>query len=138
MNAEDALVFYDDLQPDWTPFAIDATYRGEGACYVNSRYVVVKRKTGEGSVWLSIHDHERTTRHDWADFYRIKNELCGKEWEAIEIYPPDSYLVDAANQYHLWCFEQSIFIEQSGLGFKERLVRGVADKTTKQRLKYSK
>jgi hypothetical protein len=33
---------------------------------------------------------------------RIKNELVGKEHEAVELYPAESRKVDSSNQYHLW------------------------------------
>jgi hypothetical protein len=31
--------------------------------------------------------------------------LVGPENQAVEIYPQERYLVDTANQYHLWVFE---------------------------------
>lgn len=36
------------------------------------------------------------------DAQRIKNELLGDEYEACELYPAESRLVDGANQFHLW------------------------------------
>lgn len=41
---------------------------------------------------------------DWRHFQQIKNELIGPNFEAFELYPLEARLVDAANQYHLWCF----------------------------------
>jgi|HigsolmetaGSP11D_1036233.scaffolds.fasta_scaffold26008_2 hypothetical protein len=38
----------------------------------------------------------------WAEKQRIKNELFGSERCAVEIFPAESELVDAANMYHLW------------------------------------
>lgn len=38
----------------------------------------------------------------WRDMQRIKNELFGSERVAIEVAPPQSELVDAADMYHLW------------------------------------
>ena len=58
-------------------------------------YVTIKRKDKK---WI----------HDWRHFQLIKNELCGKEKEAIEIYPAESRLVDTANQYHLFVFPDRI------------------------------
>ena len=68
-------------------------------------------------IHLSIRNADRSARHDWRDFQRIKNQLAGPEWEAVEIYPAESRLVDAANQYHLWCFQFTF-----GIGFARRLV----------------
>ncbi len=40
--------------------------------------------------------------HSWLDLQQIKSTLIGKELVAIEVYPPDSHLLDTANCYHLW------------------------------------
>jgi hypothetical protein len=40
--------------------------------------------------------------HSWLDLQRIKSTLVGEELVAIEVYPPDSHLLDTANCYHLW------------------------------------
>jgi len=53
-------------------------------------------------------DHLILRRHDeglifpWADMQRIKDELCGAERVAVEVFPPQSQLVDDANCRHLW------------------------------------
>ena len=90
--------------------------------YANDKYVVNLRRVPSQNddtemIHLSIRRQDRGAAHDWRDFQRIKNELAGPEWEAVEIYPAESRLVDAANQYHLWCFPF-----QLGFGFRERLV----------------
>lgn len=54
--------------------------------------------------WLSIKRNDRRPIHDWRDLQAIKNELCGKEIEAVEIYPASARVMDTANQYHLWAF----------------------------------
>lgn len=93
----------------------------------NDEYVVYKRTIKSDDpempdiVHLSIRNQDRGVRHDWRHFQRIKNQLCGPEWEAMEIYPAESRLVDGANQYHLWCFPFRI-----GIGFPERLVANPA------------
>lgn len=51
---------------------------------------------------LSIKRHDRGAAKDWRHFQRIKNEICGKECEGVEIYPAESRLCDTSNQYHLW------------------------------------
>lgn len=103
----------------------------------NDRYTVTVRKqeprNGEGPTLahLSIHDHERTSRHDWRDFQNIKNDILGKEEEAIELYPAESRLVDMSNEYHLWCFIGL----RLPIGFQERWVSegGVMMGKSKQR-----
>lgn len=73
----------------------------------------------DGPLQLAIHDTHRTTRHDWREFQRIKNELCGPEREAVELYPAESRLVDTANEYHLWVAAKDVKLE---IGFKSRAV----------------
>ena len=54
---------------------------------------------------LSIKNHQNNHfAHDWRDLQRIKNEICGDEKEALEVYPAMSRLVDNSNQFHLWVF----------------------------------
>jgi hypothetical protein len=69
-------------------------------------------------VHLSIKVHDKQAWHDWRDLQRIKNEICGDETEAIELYPAESRLVDTANQYHLFVFRDW----KVPVGFEERLV----------------
>lgn len=56
-------------------------------------------------VHLSIKRLDRKPVHDWRDLQRIKNQLLGEECEAMELYPAESRLVDTANQYHLWGYD---------------------------------
>ena len=52
--------------------------------------------------------HLRVWRHDgrggipWDDLQAIKNEMLGEDVMAIELYPPQSAVVDEANIRHLW------------------------------------
>jgi hypothetical protein len=93
-------------------------------CYGNNRYTVSVRRCKPQDpehpvlIHLSIHDHDRTASHDWRDLQRIKNDICGPEAEAIEIYPAESRLIDNANEFHLWCWEGM----KIPCGWQERLV----------------
>lgn len=40
--------------------------------------------------------------HDWRTFQWIKNCVVGKEWDAVELYPAESRLIDPSNYYILW------------------------------------
>jgi len=59
------------------------------------------------SAWGKI-DHVLIRRHDqgtvvpWSDMQRIKDELLGPERVAVQVFPPQSQLIDQANCYHLW------------------------------------
>ena len=55
--------------------------------------------------YLSIKRRDREPLCDWRAKQRIKNAILGDEWEAIEMYPAESRLVDTANQYHLFSWK---------------------------------
>jgi hypothetical protein len=67
---------------------------------------------------LSFKVHDKQPHHDWRDMQRIKNEICGPEFDAVEIFPAESKLVDSANQYHLFVFRDL----KLPFGFQTRLV----------------
>lgn len=112
----------------WTPFreldfdqGIPEQHRPH-LIFVNSIYQVSvwfeKSETYGEIAHLSIKTHDKQARHDWRDMQRIKNEICGVEAEAVELYPAESRVVDTANQYHLFVFRTY----KPDLGFQERLV----------------
>lgn len=95
------------------PFAADPT-DGERApanarWVANSIYMVLLQVPQDVPpfglvVQLSITTHDQQPRHDWREMQRIKNELVGRDVEAVELYPSENRLVDNANWYHLFCF----------------------------------
>lgn len=117
----------------WTPFMAGELPATNLACLqkdrdellgvaINSRYQVNVYSAGTGAfgrlLWLSIKTLDRSARHDWRDLQRIKNEVVGPEYDAVEIYPAEEKLVDTSNQYHLWVFLDF----KLPFGFKERFV----------------
>lgn len=119
--------------PAWTPFEVVPPPEGlDGEMYTNSRYHVIvrQRETPLGDIThLSIRRNDRGVHKDWRDFQRIKNELCGPDREAVEMYPAETRLVDTSNQYHLWVLPEGMFFP---FGFMERLVTE-EERGTKQR-----
>lgn len=122
----------------WTPFVqSDTISQNQGTsgplgvrttgfdeCWMNNRYTVLVRRAPDDPIFgpvvhLSIRRNDRGAARDWRDFQRIKNELVGPETEAIEFFPAESRLVDAANQFHLWAFPKYRFT----VGFQNRDVR---------------
>lgn len=98
----------------------------------NGRYQVYVRQIGTPfgptlgpMVHLSIKRNDRNTIRDWRHLQRIKNELVGPECEGVELYPAESRLVDAANQYHLWVFTDPE--NRYPFGATEREVGGPSD-----------
>jgi hypothetical protein len=93
-------------------------YEGEMDVWANDRYLAFVREWSPGLIHLSITDRDKTDRHNWRDFQRIKNDICGTEAEGVELYPAESRLVDTSNHYHLWVFTAG----RVSLGFQFRAV----------------
>jgi hypothetical protein len=72
--------------------------------------------------WLCIRRHDSEAVHDWRHLQQIKNDLCGPEAEALEIYPAESRLVDTSNQYHLFVLPPGTGIP---FGYAERDVSDI-------------
>jgi hypothetical protein len=108
----------------WSTFEQQAMPDGSGVLYHNNRYHVILRKyegkNGNPDVFhLSIRNNDRSSKHDWREFQRIKNEIVGLEAEMVEVYPKDSLLVDSSNQYHLWGFlSGDSMLLRLGIGFE--------------------
>ncbi len=102
--------------------------KGTERFFANSHYLVFTRvleandPTEPNGLHLSMRTVENDTRHDWREMQRVKNELAGPDWEAMELYPAEERVVDTANQYHLWCVPYRI-----GMGFNTRFVRDADD-----------
>lgn len=82
--------------------------------FYNSKYNGFALVFEDTSMHLTFKRNDRAAVRDWRHFQAIKNEVAGPEREAIEIYPPESELVDAANEYHLWVLPEGAW---SPLGF---------------------
>ena len=77
--------------------------------YVNDIYQVIMNEE-ENSIWLSIKNHDRTTDIPWQHKQWIKNDLCGEEAEAVELFPAQSRIWNTANQYHLFVMKDNVRI----------------------------
>jgi hypothetical protein len=90
----------------------------------SSEYQVAIYDAGNGfglpMIHLSIKRLDKQPIHDWRVLQQIKNALMGEEFEAIELYPAESRLVDSANQYHLWVIDDPA--ARFPIGFTTRLV----------------
>lgn len=51
---------------------------------------------------LQVRRHDLHTRVLWTDLQRIKNEICGNDATAVQVFPSEVDLVDEVNAYHLW------------------------------------
>ncbi len=88
--------------------------------WVNNLYQVNVEFMPNSQAHVIIRRLDRQPIHNWTHFQEIKNQVLGKECEAVEIYPKESKLVDAKHHYHLWGFRtpDGTF----GLGFDKREV----------------
>jgi hypothetical protein len=100
--------------------------------FLSDKYQVNIRESRQASdldwppmLHLSIKRRDKEPIHDWREMQEIKNALCGKEAEGVELYPAESRLTDTANQYHMWVLKGQI---KFPFGFFDgRNVTGVED-----------
>jgi hypothetical protein len=116
-------------QPD--PGVVEAMEKMAGGhrvfdeLWTNDEYEVFVRYLGDetrglaGPLHLSIKLYTRECARDWRELQAIKNDICGWEREAVEMFPAESRLVDQANQTHLWVLDAR---EKLPIGFSERSV----------------
>ena len=100
--------------------------------WVNDKYIVHKRidlpmgnNSGALLTHLSVRNTDNTPIRDWREMQYIKNELVGEDKEGFELFPKENRLVDTANQFHIWVFQDS----ENGIpiGFSERCVTDLCE-----------
>ena len=70
--------------------------------------------------WLCFRNVRNThTAHDWRDMQMMKNEICGEERTAVEVFPPMSKLVDTCNQFHMWVYPEDYKLD---FGYNEQSI----------------
>ena len=73
-------------------------------------------------VVIGITATDESARHDWREYQQIKNWIVGEDWEAVELYPAESRLVDPSNRFYLFCAPFGVFA--FGLPGASRRVNG--------------
>ena len=68
---------------------------------VNDVFSVLLRPLGDGILHLAV-SSLTGIRPTWYEMQRIKDDIAGPKATAVEIYPPQSEIVDGANMYHIW------------------------------------
>ena len=98
-------------EKDWTPFQrAEHVEHDKARIYLNSRYQVAvypaetPAKGWPKVVHLSFKHVLNIAITDFRDMQLIKNDLVGPKSYCIQVFPPESMLVDTSNQYHLWAF----------------------------------
>jgi hypothetical protein len=103
----------------WQPMRhvedIDEGPRQQYEIWENDRYTCSVRRYARGFflgnsryITLGITALDQTARHDWRDFQACKTDICGPEWEGIELYPAESRLQDPSNRFYLWCVPKGL------------------------------
>jgi hypothetical protein len=93
------------------------TYRSDDGRYVVTKFVgYTKDHAHRKMAWLIITPQGDTPLHDWRDMQAIKNQLCGADKWAVEIYPSEADHIDANNNFHLWVWLEDY---QPPFGFKQ-------------------
>lgn len=78
--------------------------------WVSPLYVVqvYERETAWGTVLhLAIRRCDDRPEMPWRDMQRIKNELVGPERLGVEVFPPESAVMD---MYHLWVLPEGFHL----------------------------
>jgi hypothetical protein len=78
--------------------------------WANEDYVVLVRTCPSdmnptqisGMKWLSIRRRDGSPVRNWQDLQQIKNDILGREADAVEVFPAESRKADGVNQYHLF------------------------------------
>lgn len=93
------------------------------------QFVMVDEWKGK-CAYISIRRNDREPVDSWRDFQEIKNQLCGVNREAVQIYPSEERLADCANQYHVWVLPEGVMFP---MGFFDgRVVASGDTEHTKQ------
>lgn len=99
---------------DWEPYDNWRMLppRGDGAFrYWNSRYSVTvavdnNQSLVKGRCWRAlIIRSDQSAHRDYRDFMRIKDDLFGPNYEAIELLPSRSREVDPSNAFYMFVFD---------------------------------
>lgn len=77
--------------------------------WVNNLYTATVQRDPKGKVnSISVHRHDRSALRDWRHLQYIKNDIAGPEADAFERFPPESQLVDTANESWIWVLPEPI------------------------------
>lgn len=90
----------------WEATQLPAGAPGLGWCRLvravhrNKVFAVLDRPV-EGARHLAVSSLSGA-RPTWWEMQRIKNEIAGEDATAVEVYPPQSEVVDGADMFHIW------------------------------------
>jgi hypothetical protein len=111
------------VRGDMMPYGLAGVEETFYAAWMNDTYTVWEYLLGAWS-HLSIKRNDREPIHDWRHLQQIKNDICGEDREAVELYPATDRVNDGANQYHLWVLPKG---KRMAIGSPLRIVMSEKD-----------
>jgi hypothetical protein len=88
---------------------------GKYEVWENDRYYLSVRRYAKGFflknspyIVIGISNDDESAHHDFRDFQAIKNDIAGRDWEGIELYPAESRLKDPSNRFYLYCVPKGL------------------------------
>lgn len=106
-------------------YLVSIRWNPEGP-FVREKGPMMRPRMMPAMMHLSIKRQDREPVTDWRHKQEIKNMLVGPEFEAVELFPAESRVVDTANQYHLWVFGDTGALRDLGFPVGKRLGQGYA------------
>jgi hypothetical protein len=91
------------------------------AAWKSDELRITVRRSATGWAHIAVKRQDGGLVRDWRQLQRVKNHLGGEESTAIEVFPPESRLVDTVNEYHLWVLPDDFELP---VGFSRRSVLG--------------
>lgn len=90
------------MQMNVHPGAAPGAYPPDRERWENDEYSVWLNRKYPLGCHLAIRRKDLQPAHDWRDLQAIKTALVGAEYEALELYPAESRVMDVANEAHLY------------------------------------
>ncbi len=106
----------------WEAFDVFPGEAGDGWCaeinkaWKNDAFAVLIRPlyNEPAQFHLAIRTY-RGGEPRWPEMQRIKTEVLGAEWAAVQVYPRECRIIDQADMFHLWCYAPG---HQFGFGLR--------------------
>ena len=103
----------EEVPPERWPRSHSSQFRTAVWC---SREFLVQKFEYDGLIRLTVNrvrmqpDGHYEQGITWDELQRVKHEVGYGEAQAIEVYPPDSEVVDDANMRHLWILPEPVTV----------------------------